>query len=178
MHFFPISTISEFSNKYQFLHWIWRGTRWWYQDICRSRCTIYVNIKLNSSKKWSYRGAQKSFDAIGYAQKLLYVLLNAHAHLSSDGMLWARVDHKELVSKKSGFVNCSEKKPSAHCSASTLQLVRCVFANLLIDEWVKELECYASSTLLLLFYSLSVFVGEQKQTDKASRPDAWYHSTV
>ncbi len=75
-----------------------------------------------------------------------------HALFPSDGMLWARVDCKELVSKKSGFVNCSEKKPSALCSASALRLVRCVFANLLINKRVKEQECYASSTLLLLFY--------------------------
>ncbi len=70
-------------------------------------------------------------------------------------MLWARVDYKELVSKKSGFVNCSEKKPS-HCSASALWLIHYVFANLLIDERVKEQDYYVSSTLLLLFYS---FIG-------------------
>ncbi len=87
-------------------------------------------------------------------------------------MLLVRVNYKELVCKKSGFVNCSEKKPSAHCSASALQFVRCEFANSLIDERVKEQECYASSTLLLFFYFLSLVLGEQKQTDEASRPDA------
>ncbi len=53
-------------------------------------------------------------------------------------MLWARVDYKELVSKKSGFLNCFEEKASAHCSASALRLVRCTFANFLIDQRVKE----------------------------------------
>ncbi len=96
----------------------------------------------------------------------------------SDAMHWARVDYKELVNKKSGFVNCSEKKPSAHCSASALQLVHCAFANSLIDERVKEQEGYVSSTLLLLFYCLSVFLGERKQTDETSRPDAWCYSAV
>ncbi len=32
---------------------------------------------------------------------------------TNDGMLRARVDFKELVSKKSSFLNCSEEKPSA-----------------------------------------------------------------
>ncbi len=72
-------------------------------------------------------------------------------------MLWARVDYKELVSKKSSFLNCSEEKPSTRFSASALRLVRCAFANSLIGERVKEQECYASSTLLLLFYSFISF---------------------
>ncbi len=76
----------------------------------------------------------------------------------SDGMLWARVDYKKLVCKKSGFLNYSEEKPSAHCSASALWLVCCEYANSLIDEWVKEQECYACSTLLLLFYSFVSFI--------------------
>ncbi len=70
-------------------------------------------------------------------------------------MLWAKVDYEELVSKKSGFVNCFEKKPSVHCSASALRLVRCVFANSLIDERVKEQECYMR--LLLLYYSFTLY---------------------
>ncbi len=64
---------------------------------------------------------------------------------------------QELSSKKTSFLNCSEEKPSAHCSASALWLVRCAFANLLIDEWVKEQECYVFSTFLLLFYSFISF---------------------
>ncbi len=77
-------------------------------------------------------------------------------YVFSDGMLLARVDYKELVNKKSGFLNCSEE-PSAHCSASALQLVHCPFASSLIDERVKQQECYASSTLLLLFHSFISF---------------------
>ncbi len=53
---------------------------------------------------------------------------------SSLGILrdWLRL--VSTVSKKSGFLNCSEEKPSAHCSTSALRLARCTFANLLIDE--------------------------------------------
>ncbi len=79
----------------------------------------------------------------------VHVLLIEQPRLTfSDGTLW---------SIKSSFVNCSEKKPSAHCSASALRLVLCVFANSLINERVKEQEYYASSTLLLLFYSFINF---------------------
>ncbi len=81
------------------------------------------------------------------------ILGNAFEVMISDGVLWARVDYSELVSQKSGFLNCSKEKLSAHCSVSAPLLVRCVFANSSIDERVKEQECYASSTLLLLFYS-------------------------
>ncbi len=72
--------------------------------------------------------------------------------VNSDGMLWAKVDYNEFVSKKSGFLNCSEEKPSAHCSTSALRHVCCTFTNSLIDEQVKEQECYVSSTFFLLFY--------------------------
>ncbi len=78
--------------------------------------------------------------------------------MHSDGILWARINYEELFRKKSSFLNCSEEKPSAHCSASALRLVCCAFANSLVDERVKERECYASSTLL------SVFLEERKQT--------------
>ncbi len=81
---------------------------------------------------------------------------------NSDGMLWARVDYKELVNEKSSFQNCSKEKPSAPCSVSDLWHVRCVFADLRIDERVKEQKCYGA------FYSfitlLSVFLREQKLT--------------
>ncbi len=57
-----------------------------------------------------------------------------------------------LITKESFFnISYLGKK-----DASALRLVRCAFANLLIDEWVKEQECYTSSTLL------SVFLGERK----------------
>ncbi len=72
-------------------------------------------------------------------------------------MPWARVDYKELVSKKSCFLYCSEEKTSAHFSTSTLRLVCCVFVNSLINKRVKEQECYASSTILFLFYSFISF---------------------
>ncbi len=72
-------------------------------------------------------------------------------------MLWARVDYKELVSKNSSFLNCFEEKPSAHCSASALWLVCCMFANSLIDERVTEQEYCVSSTLLLVFYFYQFF---------------------
>ncbi len=93
---------------------------------------------------------------------LKFVIFRRIASMCSDGMFWATVDYKKLVSKKSGFLNCSEENPSAHCSTSALWLFHHVFPNSLIDDRVKEQECYASSTLLLLF--LSGFVGDGKQT--------------
>ncbi len=85
-----------------------------------------------------------------------------HTLSSIDGMSRARVDYKELVSKKSGFLNCFEEKPSAHCSVSALRLVRCVLLNSLIDERVKKRKCYASSTFLLLFHSFISFSRREK----------------
>ncbi len=70
----------------------------------------------------------------------------------------------ELVSKKSGFLNCSEENPFAHCSASALRLVRCAFAKSLIDERLIEQEYYASSLFYYAFALLSVFLGKRKQT--------------
>ncbi len=42
---------------------------------------------------------------------------------------------QELVSKKSGLLNCSEEKLSAHCSGFAFRLVRCAFANSVI--WIE-----------------------------------------
>ncbi len=67
-------------------------------------------------------------------------------------MLWARVDYYELVSKKSSFLIWSEENPSAHCPASALQLVRCVFAT---NEWKSK--SAMRLLLLLLCYSFISF---------------------
>ncbi len=80
----------------------------------------------------------------------------------SDGMLWARVDYIELVSKKSSFLNCSEEKTicSLLCFCSSICLLYiCKF----VDWWMNE-----RVRVLCIFYSvitlLSVFLGEQKRT--------------
>ncbi len=124
---------------------------------------VWLNIFQNLPKAW--KGHFGKGFLIYYWKPVFSVILIVRQNLNfelalsdRDGMLRARVDYKKLVSKKSSFVNCCEEKLSAHCSASALLLVRCMFANLLIDERVKEQEYYVSSTLL------SVFLGERKQT--------------
>ncbi len=69
-------------------------------------------------------------------------------------MLWARVDYKEMVRKKSSFLNCFEKK---HLLTALLLLFDLFAAHLLIRRSMNEWKSKSAMRLLLFYYSFISF---------------------
>ncbi len=91
----------------------------------------------------------------GFIIRTMSEFANFARELSSDGMLWAIVDYKELVSRKSSFVNCSEGKPYV---LTALLLLLDLFAACLLNRWsMNEWKSESVMRLLLFYYSFINF---------------------
>ncbi len=138
-------------------------------DAIPSASTLMVwnSSGKNSNSKNGPKKRNKNYES-KHAAILLYCSIvckyNTSTHLDSDGLLWVGVDYKELVSKKSGFLNCSEKNHLL----TALHLLLDLFAACLLIRWLmNEWKSKNAMHLLLFYYSftlLSVFLEEWKQT--------------